>query len=204
MTNTISEQKHHLILSLHKIGAIKLGEFKLKSGLMSPIYIDLRVIISYPDCLRTVAHILWDSISGCEFDLICGVPYTALPIATCLSLEHDIPMIMRRKEKKSYGTQQQIEGIFKPQQKCVLLEDVITTGASILETALDLEANGLIVKDLAVFIDREQGGREALHKRDYNVFAALTLTEILQNLLNSGVLTDTEHTLLAHYMHEHS
>ena len=90
----------NLIFALYKIGAIQLGEFKLKSGQTSSIYINLRKIISYPDLLRQISHAMWEKIHEQQFDLICGVPYTALPIATCISLEKNIPMIMRRKEKK--------------------------------------------------------------------------------------------------------
>src|SRR5579883_2803864 len=138
-----------IIASLYRIGAIQFGEFTLKSGQTSSIYINLRKIISYPELLRTIADAMWQKVKDCQFNLVCGVPYTALPIATCLSLDHDIPMIMRRKEKKSYGTKQQIEGKFAAGQTCLIIEDVITSGMSILETTADLEEAGLKIKDLA-------------------------------------------------------
>jgi uridine monophosphate synthetase len=191
--------KHQLIQNLYKIGAIKIGEFTLKSGQHSTVYVDLRRIISYPDVLRAVANRIWESLRHAQFDLICGIPYTALPIATCISLQHNIPMIMRRKEKKEYGTKQMIEGVYKPGQSCVLIEDIITTGGSVLETARDMDEAGLVVKDVAVLIDREQGGRQNL-ERQYRVHAALTLPEILRSLLKSGVLTDTEVTLINQFL----
>src|SRR5690242_11859207 len=107
-----------LIFALYQIGALKLGDFTLKSGKSSKIYIDLRQIISHPNVLRAVADTIWQRIQHCKMDLICGVPYTALPIATCISLQHNIPMIMRRKEKKEYGAKQQIEGAFHAGQTC--------------------------------------------------------------------------------------
>jgi len=90
----------NLITKLFEINAVKFGEFKLKSGIMSPIYIDLRVIISYPKVLKMVAEAMWQKIENLNFDIICGVPYTALPIATAISLEHNKPMVMRRKRSK--------------------------------------------------------------------------------------------------------
>jgi uridine monophosphate synthetase len=184
-------QKASLIASLYKIGTIQFGEFTLKSGQTSPIYINLRKIISYPEILRTVAEAMWEATRECRFDLVCGVPYTALPIATCLSLDHNIPMVMRRKEKKEYGTKQTVEGVFKPGQSCLIIEDVITTGDSIIETAVELENAGLQVKDLVVLIDREQGGKKSLSKK-YNTLTILTLSEIFDALLQSSLLNATE------------
>jgi uridine monophosphate synthetase len=171
--------KSKIISALHDIGAIQQGEFTLKSGLTSPFYIDLRRIISYPTLLNAVANALWETIKDCHFDLICGVPYTALPIATCISLQHNIPMVMRRKEKKTYGTKQQIEGVFQPGQICLIIEDVITTGSSIIETATELASAGLIVKDAAVLINREQGAIENLQKQNYTTHSVFTLKEAL-------------------------
>jgi orotate phosphoribosyltransferase len=196
-------QKSELIIELYNIGAIKFGEFTLKSGTVSPIYIDLRQIISYPAILRMVSECLWEMVCRCRFDLICGIPYTALPIATCMSLQQHIPMIMRRKEKKPYGTQQQIEGVFKAGQTCLLIEDVITSGGSVSETADDLENNGLLIKDIAVLIDREQGGKTNLQARQYIVHAALTLSEILMNLLDSNILPEAERTIVNQLLREH-
>src|SRR3989339_1614268 len=102
----------NLVLQLFEIGAVKFGSFELKSGIISPIYIDLRVIVSYPKVLGVVADLMWNKIADYDFDIICGVPYTALPMATAISLKYDKPMVMRRKEAKDYGTKKLLKDIF--------------------------------------------------------------------------------------------
>ena len=191
------------ILSLYQIGAIQFGEFKLKSGQTSSIYINLRKIISYPNMLRTIAKFMWEKTRHCEFDLVCGVPYTALPIATCISLDHHIPMVMRRKEKKDYGTKQSIEGEFQAGLRCLIIEDVITTGSSVLETTAELEDVGLIVKDVVALIDREQGGKENLSKK-YTLHTILMLSDILQSLRDSALLNLKELTIVERLILEKS
>ncbi|RDI41310.1 orotate phosphoribosyltransferase [Aquicella lusitana] len=192
-------EQESLIYSLYQIGAIQFGEFKLKSGQTSSIYINLRKIISYPDILRVIANAMWKKTRGCHFDLVCGVPYTALPIATCISLEHNISMIMRRKEKKDYGTKQLIEGEFQAGQRCLIIEDVVTTGGSIIETANDLEQAGLEVKDVVALIDRQQGGGETLSQK-FQFHAILSLSDILQSLLGSTLLNKTERQILEDFL----
>ena len=156
-----------IVEKLHGMEGIKFGEFTLKSGKISPVYFDLRVIISYPKVLERVSELLWEANpKSIESDLLCGVPYTALPLATLMSVKHDKPQIIRRKEMKQYGTGKILEGNFKAGQKCLIVEDVITTGSSVLETAKILRDHGMVVEDAVVFLDREQGGKQNLKQME--------------------------------------
>ncbi len=185
--------KNTFIAKLFDIGAVKFGEFKLKSGIMSPVYIDLRLLVSYPEILRGVAELLWQKIEPLSFDVICGVPYTALPIATAISLLNNKPMIMRRKEVKDYGTKKAIEGVFSVGQSCLILEDLVTSGMSVFETIEPLEHEGLKVKDIVVILDREQGGKKNIEGRGYSLQALFTMTELLSELLAAGKIDSEMH-----------
>lgn len=176
------------ILKLHEIGALKFGTFTLKSGIESPIYIDLRRIVSFPDLLQTTADMLWEKLTSCDFDYICGVPYTALPFATILSVQHNIPMIMRRKEVKQYGTKQILEGVFPQHARCLVIEDLFSTGGSALETVEILEKEDCIVTDIAILIDREHGGVQNVQQKGYNVHVVFTISEILAILHDAHLI----------------
>jgi len=174
-------KKQELLRALTEINTIKFGEFTLHSGKTSPVYIDLRPIIAYPKLLREVSCALWDRVKNLQTTLLCGVPYTALPIATCISLDQDLPMVICRKEAKEYGTKKQVEGIFKKGQNCLVIEDVVTTGGSVIKTIDVLQQQGLQVTDVVVLVDRQEGGREALEAKGYRLHSVFTLDDLYQN-----------------------
>ncbi len=180
-----------IILQLYDIGAIKLGNFTLKSGIVSPIYIDLRESISYPKLLQAIAEEMWKKTAHKKFDRICGVPYTALPMASYLSIKYQCPMVMRRKEAKDYGTKKIIEGVFQKDHNCLVLEDLITSGASIMETITPLEDVGMKVTDIVVFLDRQQGGLQKVEEKGYKLHSVITLEEVLDILQNEDRITQT-------------
>lgn len=194
--------KNRIIDSLLSIGAVKLGSFILKSGVKSPIYLDLRVTISYPQLLKEIATILLELSNNLVFDRIAGIPYTALPIATAFSIVSGKPMIYCRKEKKAYGTGQQIEGVWKRGERILVIDDLITNGDSKLETFQLFEKEGLKVKDSVVLIDREQGGRERLERDGYHLFSIISIFEIIERMKEKNGISEERYSEVIRFIHE--
>ncbi|KAK3756837.1 hypothetical protein RRG08_048883 [Elysia crispata] len=200
MMTCFQERVEQVIERLHDVDAVKFGNFTLKSGIQSPVYFDLRVMISHPDIMVEVSKLLWDKISTSKFDSLCGVPYTALPIATLMSAANDVPMLIRRKEAKGYGTNKLIEGKFKEGDSCFIVEDVVSSGSSILETAQSLSSSGLVVKEAVVLLNREQGGVEKLDANGIVLHSVFTMTDVLNVLSKRGKMKPDMVTTVAEYI----
>jgi uridine monophosphate synthetase len=171
---------------LLEAGCVKFGEFTLKSGLKSPIYIDLRRIISYPPLLRQVAEAYLPLLRPLSFDRLAALPYAAIPIATAISLQGNYPMIYPRKEAKNYGTKAEIEGEYRAGETAVVIDDLATTGGSKFEAIEKLTAAGLLVRDVVVLIDRQSGAQEALTQAGLRLHAVVTISQLLDYWEKSG------------------
>ena len=171
---------------LLEAGCIKFGDFTLKSGLQSPIYIDLRQIISHPKLLADVAQAYLPLLANLQFSRIAGLPYAAIPIATAISLAGNYPMIYPRKEAKSYGTKAQIEGEYHVGETVVVIDDLATTGGSKFEAIEKLTGVGLVVKDVVVLVDRQSGAKESLEQAGYSMYAVLTIGQLLDSWEEHG------------------
>ena len=172
--------------SLLEAGCIKFGKFTLKSGLKSPIYIDLRRIITDPNLLQQIGAAYLPLLEKLEFDRIAGLPYAAIPISTAISLAGNYPMIYPRKEVKEYGTKAQIEGEYHAGETVVVIDDLATTGGSKFEAIEKLTGAGLVVRNVVVLVDRESGAKESLAEAGYAMHAVLTISQMLDHWEETG------------------
>ncbi len=189
-----------LILGLFDAGCVQFGTFTLKSGLTSPIYIDLRLLASHPSLLREVARAMARLAQELTFDRIAAVPYAGLPIGTALALELNRPLIYPRREVKEHGTRRAIEGAFTPGERALLVDDLITRGDSKLEAATPLQEAGLVVQDVLVLIDREQGGAEDLAQHGMRLHAVLKLSQMLEVLRDAGRISPEKYREVVDYL----
>ena len=152
--------KNEIIKELIDSNCIKFGNFILKSGEISKYYYDMKNLISNPSLLKKIGDEIYNLLD--EFDIICGIPYGALPIATYISTQYNKPLIYIRDKQKEYGTQKMIEGEYKKEDRCVIIDDVITSGMSLQEEIEKLRDHVTIV-DIAVIINRQQNPQCSLN-----------------------------------------
>ncbi|MCC7551708.1 MAG: orotate phosphoribosyltransferase [Methanobacterium sp.] len=156
----IKQEKQQLINLLKANQVIKLGKFILSSGKESDYYVDMKKAITDPEILLQVAKIISSMINQDKIDRIAGPALGAVPIATAVALQSGIPMLMIRKAQKGYGTSKLIEGDLKDGDRVVVVEDVTTTGDSLLKAVNAILDNGGKVERAFVVVDREEGALE--------------------------------------------
>ncbi len=187
--------KRELALDLHKIGILKFGDFTFKSGIKSPMYLDLRLFISYPEVMQKVAKIYAGQMEGLKYDRLAGVAYAALPIAGAVSLELKKPWIFMRKEglQKGYGLKKSLEGEYKSGETVLMIEDLVTRATSLLEAIEAISAHDLKITDAVVLLDYEKGGREKLKEIGCELHAFMTVKELVSIMHEEKVIDDAKY-----------
>ena len=158
----MSTDQKRLIKLLMANDVIKFGKFTLSSGRESDYYVDMKKAITDPEILSCVAKIIYDKIKDEKIDKIAGPALGAVPIATAVSLHSRIPMLMIRKSKKRYGTTKLVEGKLQENDKVVIVEDVTTSGNSLLKAIRAVSDNGGRISRAFVVVDREEGAKNNL------------------------------------------
>lgn len=173
-------EKSELISACIKLGCFKHGVFTLKSGKKSNYYIDLRGLVSHPIILKEICELLKqkiDTFDNTKRKLLCGLPYAGLPYAFGISMLSDIPLIMLRKEPKKHGTAKMIEGSFQKDEQLILIDDILTSGTSILESLEHLK--DFKINTIIIVVDRDEGGKEKLEKMGYTIHSLFTIQDFI-------------------------
>ncbi|MBI3160816.1 MAG: orotidine-5'-phosphate decarboxylase [Chloroflexi bacterium] len=185
---------------LLRLGCVQFGEFTLKSGQKSPIYLDLRRLAGDPAALRRAAAEYARLLRPLAFDRIAGLPYAALPIAAAVSLHGNWPLVYPRKENKDYGTRSAVEGPYEAGERVVVLDDLVTTGLSKFEGIEKLRAAGMDVEDVVVLVDRGSGAGAALRARGLVLHAVFTLPGLLAQWQARGAVTAEQRAVVMAFL----
>lgn len=194
---------------LFDLGGVQFGNFTVsESAVSSPVFVNPKVLISNPTALRVASKLMQQEISLAQslrrarvhpFGVVAGVPVGGLLLATAYSLETNIPLIYARIRPEGTG-KRGIEGHFNTGDTALIIDDLITRGSSILETAEMLEENGLKVKDVMVLIDREHGATARLRARGYNLLSILKLDVMLNHYMSRGLISEETYHTSAEYL----
>ncbi|NQU82912.1 MAG: hypothetical protein HQ539_03110 [Parcubacteria group bacterium] len=195
-------------LDIFDIGAIKFGAFRLKlhdtnpDAPLSPFCIDLRLLRTFPPTRKRVAmlmrnHILGDK--GIVFDIFADIPTVITPVVTSLSDMTGIGFISP-KISKTHGLTGQIDGVYDKGLSVLLIDDLVTSGTSIIEAANVLGNNDLLVRDILVLVDRQQGGEQAIAKAGYKLHSIFKFSQMLQFYLREDLIDQQKYNQVVGYL----
>ncbi|CAN5384167.1 hypothetical protein BH10PAT4_BH10PAT4_2600 [soil metagenome] len=193
--STVSPQTiEKVAAAMFDSGLLKFGQFTLKSGLVSPFYIDLRQAQSYPDTFAVIIDAYSEMLADTKDSVfLAGVPEAATPLAAALGYKLHRPLLQPRKVIKDHGTKSSVEGSFEQGDHVVLVDDLITKGDSKLEAITQVESAGLIIDKFIVLVDREQGGLDMIRGEGYVIEAAFGITTLIESLYAQTKIDKNQH-----------
>jgi orotate phosphoribosyltransferase len=191
---SVQTKKDKAASILFKIDAVKFGVFKLSSGKASPYYIDLRVIPSFPDAFHEICEFYTDYITAQigqkSFDRIAAIPVAGIIFASQIAYNLKKPFLFVRKGVRMHGRERRVEGVLASGDKVLLIDDLMTTGLTLKKAADAVRAEGGVVTDAVVFLDREEGGKQQLEKSGINLHSLLKVSEIANSLYELGAIDE--------------
>ena len=193
---------------LIKNSAVKFGDYTLTSGKKSPYYIDLRQTISSPITMdwigNSLTRIIINEIGRDKIDKILGVPTAGVPFATVVSQKLGIPLIYYRQARKEHGVRKKVEGILDRNDRVLVVDDLITTGESVIEAAEVVRDQGGVVNEMVVLLDREQGGQQKLRSCRIEPHVLFKISDAMTWLHKVGLIEDGIFETLKKYIEEES
>jgi len=201
-----------LARALWELGAVQFGDFTLgRTTLHSPVYVNLRLLISDPRALQRAARVMQEEVQTLSrmlhphvqpFQRVCGIPFGGLHLATAFSLRSKVPMIYIHPTRDRDGTKTNIEGLNERGETVLIIDDLITSGGNVIETGAHLQMSaGLKVRDVLVLLDRQEGAKERLRAHGYNLISILGLESMLNYLMASGRIEEEWYRKSIEYIH---
>ncbi len=192
--------KKKILEALASAGVVRFGEFTLVSGDKSPIYVDMRILPSYPKEFDTITSALADEAKDKGTEILCGMETAGIPLAAAMAVKAKLPMVYIRKKPKDYGTKSRIEGIIGEGKKALLVDDLITRGTSKLSFIDPVKDSGAELIGAIVILDREQGGEDVMMEKGVSLYKLVTLKELLSYMLEKKLMTEKQYEEVMQYL----
>lgn len=202
MSNVSDEAKRNVALSLHEFGILQFGKFTLKSGIVAPFYVDLRMAQSHPKALHSITAVYTEMLKDLPQEVfLAGIPEAGIPLATAVGYETNRPLIQPRAKLKEHGMGKLVEGDWKPGDKVAIIDDLVTKGDSKIESIAQFKAAELEVVGFYLLFDREMGGKQLVEKAGYSMEIAMTMTEAFTILLEAEKIDQAKYDEMISFMH---